>query len=77
MGPPGPRRTKPPSPVPCPALLNRLGWDVFFLGFPAPASRLAHPPDGPLLKMGGEKRGLVQGISGGGDHPKYIPPAPV
>ena len=40
------------------------GAGRFFLGFRAPAPDPTHSPDRPPVKLGGEKRGPVQGMSG-------------
>jgi len=64
-----PRKTRAPGPFPRPAPLNGLGRGVFF-GIPCPCPRSGprptHTPDGSPLKMGGNKRGPVQGMSAGG-----------
>ena len=58
-----------PWPFPRPAPLNGLGRGVFF-GSPCPCPRSGprptHTPDGSSLKIGGNKRGPVQGMSAGG-----------
>ena len=58
-----------PRPFPRPAPLNGLGRGVFF-GIPYPCPRSGpcptHTPDGSPLKIGGNKRGPVQGMSAGG-----------
>jgi len=65
----GPRKTRAPGPFPRPAPLNGLGRGVFF-GIPCPCPRSGprptHTPDGSPLKIGGNKRGPVQGMSAGG-----------
>jgi len=65
----GPRKTRAPGPFPRPAPLNGLGRCVFF-GIPCPCPRSGprptHTPDGSPLKIGGNKRGPVQGMSAGG-----------
>jgi len=65
----GPRKTRAPGPFPRPAPLNGLGRGVFF-GIPCPCPRTSprptHTPDGSPLKIGGNKRGPVQGMSAGG-----------
>jgi len=65
----GPRKTRAPGPFPRPAPLNGLGRGVFF-GIPGPCPRSGphptHTPNGSPLKMGGNKRGPVQGMSAGG-----------
>ena len=67
----GPRKTQAPGPFPGPALLNGLGRGVFF-GIPCPSRRAGprptHIPDGSPLKIGGNKRGPVLGMSAGGPH---------
>jgi len=65
----GPRKTRAPGPFPRPAPLNGLGRGVFFgIAGPCPRSgpRPTHTPNGSPLKMGGNKRGPVQGMSAGG-----------
>ena len=58
-----------PRPFSGPTPLNGLGRGVFF-GFPCPSPRSGprptHAPDGYPLKIGGNKRGPVQGMSLGG-----------
>ena len=82
----GPRKTPAPGPFPRPAPLNGLGQGVFF-GIPCPCHRsgppLTHTPDGSPLRMGGNKRGPVQGMSAGGPRagaglglPYKYPPRP-
>jgi len=82
----GPRKTRAPGPFPRPAPLNRLGLGVFF-GIPCPCPhsgpRPTHSPDGSALKMGGNKRGPVYGMSAGGPRagagrglPYKYPPRP-
>jgi len=65
----GPRKTRAPGPFPRPAPLNGLGRGVSF-GILCPCPRSGpsptHTPDGSPLKMGGNKRGPVQGMSAGG-----------
>ena len=65
----GPHKTGAPGPFPSPAPLNGLGRGVFF-GIPCPCSRSGprptHTPDGSPLKMSGNKRGPVLGMSAGG-----------
>jgi len=65
----GPWKTRTPGPFPRPAPLNGLGRGVFF-GIPCPCPRSGprptHTPDGSRLKIGGNKRGPVQGMSAGG-----------
>ena len=64
----GPRKTRAPGPVPRPAPLDGL-WRGVFFGIPCPCPRSGprptHTPDGSPLKMGGNKRGPVQGMSVG------------
>ena len=64
----GPRKTQARDPFPRPAPLSGLGGCVFF-GIPCPSSgsgpRPTHTPDGSPLKMSGNKRGRVQGMSAG------------
>ena len=82
----GPRKTRAPGPFPRPAPLNGLGRAVFF-GIPCPCPRSdprpTHTPDGSPLKIGGNKRGPVQGMSAGGPLtgagrrlPETYPPRP-
>ena len=65
----GPRKKLAPGPFPRPAPLNGLGRSVFF-GIPGPCPRSGprptHTPNGSPLKLGGNKRGPVQGMSEGG-----------
>ena len=81
----GPRKTQASGPFPRPAPLNGLGRGVFF-GIPCPSPRLGpcptHTPDGSLSKIGGNKRGPVQGMSASGPRtgagrglPPNTPPA--
>jgi len=83
----GPRKKRAPGPFPRPAPLNGLGQGVFF-GIPCPCPRSGpgptHTPDRSPLTIGGNKRGPVQGMSGGGpltgqggDYSKPTPPGPV
>jgi len=83
----GPRKTRAPGRFPRPAPLNGLGRGVFF-GIPCPCPRSGprptHTPDGSPLKIGGNKRGPVQGMSAGGPRtgagwglPETYPPGPV
>ena len=83
----GPRKTRAPDPFPRPTPLNGLGRGVFF-GIPCPCLRSGprpiHTPDGSPLKIGGNKRDPVQGMSvggprtgEGGDYPKNTPPGSV
>ena len=81
----GPRKTRALGPFPCPAPLNGLGRGVFFgipCSCPPSCPRTTYTPDGSPLKIGGNKRGPVQGMSAGGprwgqggDHLKHTPPA--
>jgi len=83
----GPRKTRAPGPVPRPAPLKGLARGVFF-GIPCLCPRSGphptHTPDASPLKMGGNKRGPVQGMSAGGPRagagwrlPYKYPPGPV
>jgi len=83
----GPRKTRAPGPFPNPAPLNGLGWGVFF-GIPCPSSPSGpcptYTPDGSPSKIGGNKRGPVQGMSPGGPRtgagsgsPEKYPAGPV
>ena len=83
----GPRKTRAPGSFPRPAPLNGLGRGVLF-GIPCPCPRSGprptHTPDGSPLKIGGNKRDPVQGMSasgpltgaGRGLPETYSPPAP-
>jgi len=87
-GPPGPRTT--PAPVPIPRPAEQLGAGRVFLWFRAPAPGPAYSPNGsPLKQVGrngapcrgetgphsGNQRGLAPDGSGAGITPKITPPA--
>jgi len=65
----GLRKMQAPGHFPRPAPLNGLGRSVFF-GIPSPcpgsSPRPTHRSDGSRLKISGNKRGPVQGLSAGG-----------
>ena len=62
-------KTWAPGPFPSPAPLSGHGWGAFFsipCRFPRSGPCPTHTPDGSPLKIGGTKRGPVQGMSAGG-----------
>ena len=64
----GPGKTWAPGPFPRPAPLDSPGLSIFLnipRPYPHPGLHPAHPPDGLPLKIGGEKRGPIQGMSAG------------